>query len=171
MSRTTAAEAPTGDRVKVSLRVEVEPDLAFEVFTTRIDLWWKRGPRFRNGQGEHALIAIEPGVGGRVFESISQGASAPHVIELGRVRIWEPPHRLAFSWRNANFAAGEVTDVEVSFEPAAGATLVIVTHSGWSGLRAGHPARHGLDALRFTRTLGQWWSEQLGSLRRHSGAG
>lgn len=171
MSESSAAEAPVGDRVKVSMRVEVEPEMAFEVFTTRIDLWWKRGPRFRNGRGEQALIAIEPGVGGRVFETVAEASGAPHVLELGRVRVWEPPHRLAFSWRNANFAPGEVTDVEVSFEPAAGATMVIVTHSGWSRLRAGHPARHGLDAMGFTRLMGRWWSDQLGSLRRLSGAG
>jgi uncharacterized protein YndB with AHSA1/START domain len=171
MSQTVALRTPSGDRVKVSVRVEVEPAAAFEVFTARIDLWWKRGPRFRNGRGERALIAIEPGLGGRVFETIAESTGRPHVVEIGRVRVWEPPHRLVFTWRNINFAPSEVTDVDVTFAAIAGATMVTVTHSGWSTLRVDHPARHGLETAAFTRMMGLWWGEQLGSLRRQAGAG
>jgi uncharacterized protein YndB with AHSA1/START domain len=168
MSAPAALRAPAGDRVKVSVRVEVEPAEAFEVFTTRIDLWWKRGPRFRQGGGEEGLIAIEPRVGGRVFETITPAGGTAHVIEIGRVRAWQPPEHLAFSWRNANFAAGEATDVDVTFASVAGGTMVTLTHSGWSTLRPDHPARHGQDVAAFTRMMGLWWGEQLGSLRRRA---
>jgi uncharacterized protein YndB with AHSA1/START domain len=171
MNETAALQTASGDRVKVSVRVEVGPAAAFEVFATRIDLWWKRGPRFRNGRGEQAVIAIEPGLGGRVFETIVESEGEPYVVEIGRVRVWEPPHRLAFTWRNINFAPDEVTDVDVMFAAVAGATMVTVTHGGWSTLRADHPARHGLETAAFTRMMGLWWGEQLGSLRQHAGAG
>ena len=35
------------DAIRVTTRVAVDPATAFEVFTRDIDLWWRRGPRFR----------------------------------------------------------------------------------------------------------------------------
>ena len=107
---------------------------------------------------------MEPEVGGRLFESID-GDDGPCVIEVGRVRVWEPPRLLAFSWRNANFAPHECTEVEVEFATAAAGTLVTVTHHGLSALRADHPARHGLQGAQFSRMIGLWWGEQMTSLR------
>jgi uncharacterized protein YndB with AHSA1/START domain len=88
------------------------------------------------------------------------------VIEVGRIRAWEPPHRLAFSWRNANYAADEQTDVEVTFEPSSSGTLITVTHSGLASLRSDHPARHGQEGAAFSRMIGLWWGEQMSSLRQ-----
>ena len=39
------------------------------------------------------------------------------VVEIGRVMVWDPPRRLAFSWRASNFAPHESTEVEVDFTP------------------------------------------------------
>jgi hypothetical protein len=41
-----------------------------------------------------------------------------------------------------------------------------VTHRGLAGLRADHPARHGLQGADFCRMIGLWWGEQMSSLRR-----
>jgi uncharacterized protein YndB with AHSA1/START domain len=151
-----------GDRARVSVTVAVAPPLAFELFTEEIDRWWRRGPKFRHGG--RGFLRIEPRAGGRLFESIDT-EGGPHVIEVGSVRIWEPPRRLSFSWRNANFAAHELTEVEVEFAPAATGTLITVTHSGLSALRSDHPARHGLQGAAFSRMFGLWWGEQMSSLR------
>ena len=110
------------------------------------------------------MMYFEPHVGGRLFESFDHDGTA-HVIEVGQVRVWEPPRSLKFSWRNANFAANEQTEVEVEFAPTGSGTLVTVTHSGLSALRADHPARHGLQGADFTRMIGLWWGEQMTSLR------
>jgi hypothetical protein len=158
----------SGDQARVSVAVDVEPAVAFEVFTAQIDQWWRRGPKYRHAGSERGIIHIEPHVGGRLFESFATGA-ASSVIEVGRVRIWLPPARLAFSWRNANFAADETTDVEVEFRPNGAGTIVVVTHRGWSALRGDHPARHGLQGADFSRMIGLWWGEQLTALRRHAG--
>ena len=87
------------------------------------------------------------------------------------VSVAIPPSRafqilLAFTWRNANFAPHEQTEVEIQFEPTASGTLVTVTHRGLAGLRADHPARHGLQGADFCRMIGLWWGEQMSSLRR-----
>lgn len=158
-----------GDRARVSVSVDVPVDEAFRVFTEEIDLWWRRGAKFRHAGAKRGVVAIEPRAGGRVFESID--ADPPVVIEIGVVRAWEPPRRLAFSWRNATFAPGEWTLVAVEFTPQRTSTLVTVTHSGWSALRDDHPARHGLVGVAFSRMIGAWWGDQMTSLRLNARAG
>jgi uncharacterized protein YndB with AHSA1/START domain len=154
----------TGDSARISVSVAVPPALAFEIFTADIDRWWRRGVKFRHSSTSRGLICMEPAVGGRLFESYDSDGTA-HVIEVGRVHVWEPPRRLNFTWRNANFAPHEQTEVQVDFAPTASGTLVTVTHSGLAALPADHPARHGLQGAEFSRMIGLWWGEQMGSLR------
>ena len=150
----------------VSVTVAVEPAVAFEVFTAEIDQWWRRGPKWRHAGSERGILRVEPGVGGRVFESFGAEQKAT-VVEIGRVTAWEPPRRLAFDWRNATFANGEWTRVEVTFEGMDDKTLVTVRHSGWDTLRPDHPARHGLADVPFARELGLFWGDLMTSLREH----
>jgi hypothetical protein len=152
--------SPPGDTARVTVFVKVEPAVAFDVFTREIDLWWRRGPKFRHS-GRHAgQLALEEGVGGRIFETYKVG-SETRTLVVGEVMIWEPPSRLQFSWRNANFAPHERTEVEVQFSPWPGGTQVAVEHRGWSTLPPDHPARHGQQGAEFIRVIGMWWSEVL----------
>jgi uncharacterized protein YndB with AHSA1/START domain len=153
------------DQAKVMVRVSASPARAFEAFTRDINLWWQRGPRFRNAPGDQGLMCMEPRLGGWVFESFRQG-DAETVIEIGRITHWDPPHRLCFDWRNANLAPDEVTQVEITFAAQGDATLVTVVHSGWSHIRPDHPARHGQDDAAFLRSTGIWWADTLRSLER-----
>ncbi len=149
------------------MRVGVGPARAFAIFTQDINLWWQRGPRFRNAPGDQGLVCLEPGLGGRVFESfVREGQET--IIEIGRITCWDPPHRLGFDWRNANFAPSEITQVDIRFEPSGAATLVTVTHSGWSNIRPDHPVRHGQDTAAFLRSLGMWWADMLRSVDRQA---
>ena len=158
----------SGDQVRVSVSVALEPPLAFRVFTEESDQWWRRGPRFRGSGRNMGVLHLEPRVGGRLFETVDSDAG-PQVLHTGTVTAWDPPSRLAFEWRSLNFAAGEVTQVEVGFEPTASGTLVTVTHRGWASIRPDHPARHGLDVVAFLRMMGLWWGELMTSLREHAG--
>lgn len=150
----------------VAVRVAAEPAVAFDVFTREIAAWWRRGPKFRHGRGESASIQIEPGLDGRVFETWNDGAE-PREFELGRVTVWQPPERLAFTWRNETFAPLERTEVEVTFAATGSGTLVTVRHRGWTALRQDHPARHGMGDDECVRASGMWWADQLTALREH----
>ena len=156
--------APPGDQASVTVTLAVPLEEAFEIFTQEIDRWWRRGPKYRAARGEHGLIRVEPGVGGRVFESYAAD-DGEKVIEVGRTKVWDPPHRLLFEWRIANFAPGEQTEVEVKFQGSASGTRVTVVHRGWSAIRPDHPARHGMQGAEFSRMIGLWWGEQMSSLR------
>lgn len=157
-----------GDLVKAQVSVDVPLERAFELFTQNIDLWWRRSPRFRNFAEAQALVCIEPKLDGRVFESWSDGQDE-RVFEIGRVTLWQPPTALAFTWRNSNFTAGEVTHVEVTFSANGDATLVTVIHRGWAALPPNHPARHNAGVAAFQQSLGRWWGDQLSAFRIATG--
>jgi uncharacterized protein YndB with AHSA1/START domain len=153
-----------GDQATVSVGLAVTPAEAFRIFTEEIDLWWRRGRRFRNAPGERGIVCIEPGVGGRMFESFPTEAGET-VVQTGRVLAWEPPKRLVLEWRAINFAPHERTEVEVRFEPTSRGTRVTVAHRGWSTLRPDHPVRHGQDVPAFIRMMGLWWGDLMTSMR------
>lgn len=156
---------PPGDQARVTVGVAVPPTEAFRVFTEEVNLWWRRGRRFRNAPGDAGLIAIEPRLGGRLFESFSTEAGE-QVVEMGQVLAWEPPHRLLLQWRAVNFAPHEHTEVEVRFEAtASGGTRVTLTHRGWAAIRPDHPVRHGQATEAFIRMMGLWWGDLMSTLR------
>ena len=158
---------PLPDQARVTVLVEVEPAFAFQIFPEEIDRWWRRGLRYRALGSRQGTLHLEPGVGGRLFESSGVGGDT-ELRETGRVTVWEPPHRLTFEWRAVNFAPGECTEVEVEFEPTRSGTRVTVTHRGWSHIRPDHPVRHGLDPAAFVGDMGRWWGDLMTSLREHA---
>lgn len=157
----------TGVTATVAVRVAATPEVAFELFTREIDSWWRRGPKFRHASAPGARITIEPRTGGAVCETWRDNDTERR-FDLGRVTTWAPPHRLCFTWRNATFAPAEDTDVEVTFAAVGTGTLVTVRHRGWTGLRADHPARHGMDDTALSRSVALWWGDQLTALRERA---
>jgi uncharacterized protein YndB with AHSA1/START domain len=151
----------------VSVSVDVPVDLAFRVFTEEIDQWWLHSVRYRVAGKRRGIVHLEPKLGGRLFESF-EAREGTRVVETGVVTAWEPPTRLVFEWRAVNFAPAEKTEVEVTFEPSGGGTLLTLVHRGWSAIRPDHPARHGKDAPAFLRMMGFWWGSLLTSLREHA---
>lgn len=156
---------PEADLVRVTTVVPVDPATAFALFTEEVDAWWRRGPRYRFGDG---TMRFEPPPRGRLVEVYDEAAGDLHVV--GEVSAWEPGRRLAFAWRGARFAPGEETHVEVRFERVAAGTRVTVEHRGWEALPPDHPARHGLTGGAFTSMIGLWWGELLTMLRAHAAA-
>jgi uncharacterized protein YndB with AHSA1/START domain len=153
-----------GDQVRVTVGVAVPPAAAFRLFTEDINLWWRRGRRFRNAPGDGGSVYLEPGPGGRLFESYDT-PQGERVVPMGYTLVWQPPERLLLRWRAVNFAADEHTEVEVLFEPQGAGTRVTLTHRGWAALRADHPVRHAQPVPDFIRTMGLWWGDQLARLR------
>lgn len=151
----------TGSRVVVALRVKASPDRAFEAFTREIGAWWKPNALFTFTPRDPGRLAFEPGAEGRLIETLANGK----VFEIGRVRAWEPPKRLAFGWRQASFGLGQMTEVEVRFDPVGEETRVTVEHTGWDTLPVTHVARHGFPNALFLTRHGEWWRALLKSYR------
>ncbi|HYR90344.1 MAG TPA: SRPBCC domain-containing protein [Terriglobia bacterium] len=156
-----------GDQTRVSVVVGVPPEIAFRIFTEEIDLWWRRGPKYRAAGARAGSFYMEPRVGGRLVESFESG-SEMKIVEAGKITAWEPPSRLVFDWRAVNFSAEENTEVEVTFQKSSSGTLVTVTHRGWSRIRTDHPVRHRLETASFIRMIGLWWGDLMSSMREYS---
>jgi uncharacterized protein YndB with AHSA1/START domain len=154
------ATAPA-DKVTVTIFVDVSPADAFEVFTTEIDQWWRRGPAYRVAGKEPGVLHLEPRVGGRIFEEYQRGTAT---YEVGTITAWEPPGHLAFEWRSITFVPGEITWVDIQFVASGSGTRVILEHRGWAAIRGDHPVRHAKPSGEFISGLGMWWAGLLRSM-------
>lgn len=151
----------SGAKVMVSIRLKVAPKDAFELFTSRIDEWWLKGPKYRMGPG--GRLRFEPGEGGRLVEIRDEAQG--DLFEIGRILVWRPGERLVFEWRLPNFTADQVTEVDIGFTSTPDGTRLTLEHRGWGDLPPDHPARHGLEEGRFMLLRGRWWEELLEALR------
>jgi uncharacterized protein YndB with AHSA1/START domain len=86
---TTAPIPPITGMVTVGVPVEQ----AFDVFTGSFDAWWPH--QYHIGQADVDEVVLEPGEGGRWYERGVDGSEC----DWGRVLIWQPPHRLVFTWQ------------------------------------------------------------------------
>lgn len=148
-------------KVYVALRVKAPPERAFAAFTGEIGAWWRPNSLFQTTPRAPGALAFEPGEGGRLTETLANGK----VFEIGRVLAWEPPSRLVFSWRQANFPPELTTEVEVRFEAVGEETRVSVEHRGFDRVPEG-AARHGFPDEVLLLRLAEWWQALLGSLNR-----
>lgn len=148
-------------RVLVALRVRATPRRAFDAFTAEIGQWWRSSPLFAFTPREPGVLSFEGQ--DRLIETRAGGK----VFEIGRVRVWEPGARLVFGWRQASFAPGQDTEVEVLFEAVGTETRVTVIHTGWDTVPADHVARHGFPDALFLRRHGEWWQALLAALGDH----
>lgn len=153
----------SSETARIITYVEVSPRDAFEVFTDEVDLWWRRGPRFRSGGPDSELCFERDEKGRRLIERGQDG-----VFEIGRVQVWEPGKRLLLEYRLRNFAPNERTEVEVRFEAAGEGTRVVLEHRGWEALRPDHPARHGLDGEAFSSMIGLHWGDIITGFRQYA---
>ena len=112
-----------------SLEVPCSAAMAYDVFVARFGAWWPLDSHAASAAAGKAArgATIEARVGGRVFETMHDGA-----IDLwGEVTACVPGERIAFTWHPGNNKANP-THVEVVFEDAADdRARVTLTHSGW----------------------------------------
>jgi uncharacterized protein YndB with AHSA1/START domain len=148
-------------KVVIAIRVSASPERAFAVFTRDIGAWWRPNALFRFTPRDPGVLSFEPGEGGRLVETLASGK----VFEVGKIRVWSPPSRLVFGWRQATFAEDQATEVEVRFEPVGAETRVTVEHSGWETVPQAHVAKHNFPNALFLQRHGEWWRDLLEEFR------
>ena len=150
-------------KVYVALRVKATPERAFAVFVEEIGAWWRPSLLFETTP-RPGRLSFEPGQSGRLIETRASGK----VFEIGRIVAWEPPKRLVFSWRQANFPLDLHTEVEVGFHAVGDETRVSVEHRGFDQVPAG-AARHGFPDQVLMRRLADFWRGQLEAIGEAQG--
>ncbi|HEX6655364.1 MAG TPA: SRPBCC family protein [Candidatus Limnocylindria bacterium] len=137
--------------VRSSVTVKLPRDEAFRLFTERIGAWWPLSTHSVY-EKEASGVTLEPRVGGRMYESASDG----RISDWGTVTAWDPFDRVSVTWHPGDDEA-RATLVDVSFSDAPdGGTLVDLLHTGWEV--HGETAREAADAYRsgWPRVLGQF---------------
>jgi uncharacterized protein YndB with AHSA1/START domain len=147
-------------KVYVALRVKATAERTFAAFVEEIGAWWRPSLLFETTP-RAGRLSFEPGPDGRLIETRAGGK----VFEIGRIRVWEPPHRLVFSWRQANFPIDLHTEVEVTFEGVGEETRVSVEHRGFDQVPADSAARHRFPDQFLLLRLADFWRAHLASLR------
>jgi uncharacterized protein YndB with AHSA1/START domain len=122
----TIAQFPVPPVVK-TVSVRAAPARAFDYFARDLARWWPLA-QFHTGP-DPVDCAIEPHIGGRVFERAADGRETA----WGTVVAFDPPHHLAFSWI-IGLSADQAQLIDIRFTPEGGGTRVELTHSGWEKL-------------------------------------
>ena len=112
--------------VRREVVVAATAERAFKVFTDGIDRWWPREHHIGKSPLEREVL--EPGVGGRWYGVSKDGTAC----DVGKVLVWEPPHRLVLAWQITSawtYDPAFVTEIEVTFtSEGAKSTRVVVEH-------------------------------------------
>jgi uncharacterized protein YndB with AHSA1/START domain len=123
--------------------VDLDPDRAFELFTTRIGDWWPLATHSVFGAAASVTFTDD-----KLVETLGEQATVwAEVIE------WQPGALLVISW-HAGQSEAESTRVSVSFTEREDQTLVVLEHSGWE-------ARE--DPATVRREYDQGWPSVLGA--------
>lgn len=144
-------------KILVALRIAAPPEAVFDAFTDDIALWWRPNTLFSFTPRSPGIMAFEDG---RLVERLASGK----VFEVGKVSVWERGARLVFGWRQASFAPGMDTEVEVRFDAVDDGTRVTVEHRGWDTVPAENVARHTFPNAIFLQRHGEWWRSLLAGL-------
>ena len=135
--------------------VKASPEQAFRRFTAELGSWWPLASH-SVGQADALSVEIEGRVGGRIVEHIRGGRESV----WGTVTLWEPPHRVAFTWHPGDDPA-RALDVEVRYAAGGDGTRVELEHRGFERL--------GKDARMARRGYPLGWSYVLGLYARRRG--
>ncbi|HUF48943.1 MAG TPA: SRPBCC domain-containing protein [Vicinamibacterales bacterium] len=122
---------PYLEPLRQSVTVPGSPADVFDLFTARFGDWWPLSPPFAVFGDETRSCGLEPRAGGDLFEVSRTGERCT----WGRVTVWEPPGRLAFTWHPGR---GEdiAQVVDVRFIADGPATRVDLEHRDWQRLGA-----------------------------------
>ena len=138
---TTVKIAP----VRKSIRANASQAHAFEVFTSGLDRWWPRKASI--GASPLKSNVLEPRLGGYWYQVGEDGSRA----DVGKILVWEPPHRFVMSWDiNSNWKPDTTvsSEVEVRFlADGPDATRVELEHRKFEqmGAEPGEKMRKDVD--------------------------
>ncbi|MGQ0670776.1 MAG: SRPBCC domain-containing protein [Actinomycetota bacterium] len=143
--------------IRRSVTVRCDPERAFRVFTAEIGRWWPAETHSRaatefEGEGiKVERIEFQGRVGGHVLEHMSNGRT----LSWAEVLAWDPPRRFVLAWR-PHSRPQPPTEVDVTFTPRGGGTLVELEHRGWEQLSEDFHKLYADYAGGWIQTLGQF---------------
>jgi uncharacterized protein YndB with AHSA1/START domain len=115
--------------------------VAFDIWADEIGQWWPLADFSVHGSAGSVRFVDQ--------RLVEYGPSGDQAV-WGEVLLWEPPHRMIFTW-HPGADASKATEVEVTFTPIPDGTGVVLEHRGWERLATPEPAwseyEHGWPAV------------------------
>lgn len=113
-----------------SLHIHAVPEKVFRAYVERINDWWPwKGKDFTYSFAPKSTagkeIHFEPRLGGRYYERFADGTQ----YDIGKITVYEPPHKLAFTWRGPDWPGESL--IEIEFAADGEHTTLTLTHSGF----------------------------------------
>ena len=143
-----------------SVSVACAPEDAFQLFTEDMGTWWpveshsRAATEFESEDVKVERLEFQGRVGGSVFEHMSDGRTLP----WADVIAWDPPHRFVLAWK-PHSRPQPPTEVQVTFTPQNGGTLVELEHRGWERLSEDFSEIYESYAGGWIDTLGRFAAE------------
>jgi uncharacterized protein YndB with AHSA1/START domain len=126
--------------VRKSTVVRRKPEEAFSIFTERFSSWWPYKTHSMSKDGA-ASVAMEPKVGGKLYEISDQGERK----EWGSVLSFDPPRGFVTTW-HPGMDPENPTELEIRFTAVPEGTRVDLEHRNWERLGAkAAESRKGYD--------------------------
>jgi hypothetical protein len=152
-----AEEAPVKP-IRQTVTVRSDPQRAFELFTEGMGTWWpvdaysRAVSEFADEEIRVARLEFQARMGGRILEHTSDG----RILPWAEVIAWHPPHGVLMAWR-PHSEPEPPTEVEVTFTPQDGGTLVELEQRGWERLsQAFREGLYEIYARGWITTLGRF---------------
>lgn len=119
------------DRIHKTLRVPLDRQTAFDLFTRELGDWWPVDSHsLAAGSGERPTdVTVEPRAGGKITETLPDGTTA----DWATITDWRPGERLRVNWYVGRDPS-EATDLTVDFTAEGDVTRVDLTHDGFDRL-------------------------------------
>ncbi|MEO1018511.1 MAG: SRPBCC domain-containing protein [Pseudomonadota bacterium] len=124
--------------IKKMIDVPCDPHKAFAIFTENMTDWWPLEANTVSAMsgGVAQSVAIEPKVGGQVYEIKADGTRE----DWARVKSYRPGELLALAW-HVMTPEDQATEVEIRFIAIDSGTRVELTHTGWQAMGEAAQAR------------------------------
>jgi len=140
------AETVFAEPIRLTARVPLDPERAFDLFTAGMGTWWplndySRAVNELAGTGVTASsLELQARHGGEILEHLSDG----RVLPWGSVVEWDRPGRVAMAWHPHSLPEPP-TLLEVSFAADEGGTMLRLVHRDWD--RLSEPFREAMYPL------------------------
>ena len=116
--------------IQLKIEVPLPPERAFAVFTEQMDTWWPRQGVFpysfapKTTLPQHIRFETQPG--GRYYERFADGSE----LVIGHITLWQPPQRLAYTWRDPSWA--DDTSIQLDFGAFEAGARVVYRQTGFA---------------------------------------
>jgi uncharacterized protein YndB with AHSA1/START domain len=141
----------TSTSVRATTTVPLPAEEAFRLFTEDIGTWWNADHHIIEAPLSH--MVFEPFAGGHVYDVGTDGSEC----RWSRVLVFEPPHRVVFSWDigmdwKVETDPARCSEVQVTFdEVQPGRTQVVLEHR--------HLDRHGDGFESLVEPITRGWQQ------------